>query len=233
MRRITLEAQRMSGLVDDMLRLARLDQHPGQQDEPVDLTALVQASAPSGPRSPTRTGPGAPASRPASLVTGDEELLRRAVDNLLANVRAHTPAGTTATITAAAGDGRWSSRSATTAPASRPTSFPGSSTASTAAAAPSRRPGSGLGLAIVTTVAAAHHGTAAAALNDPQRPAGHPHPARRASLARPARLTHRLRPARVRFADIRRYSPARPGMNGRKGRTIAAVRYIHGAQNVR
>ena len=28
MRRIAAEAQRMSGLVDDMLRLARLDQHP-------------------------------------------------------------------------------------------------------------------------------------------------------------------------------------------------------------
>jgi two-component system, OmpR family, sensor kinase len=41
MRRIGLEAQRMSGLVDDMLRLAWLDQHPGQQHDPVDLTAVL------------------------------------------------------------------------------------------------------------------------------------------------------------------------------------------------
>ena len=41
MRRITLEGQRMSRLVDDMLRLARLDQHPDQRRDLVDLTALV------------------------------------------------------------------------------------------------------------------------------------------------------------------------------------------------
>ena len=41
MRRIDLEARRMSGLVDDMLRLARLDQHPDQRRDLVDLTALV------------------------------------------------------------------------------------------------------------------------------------------------------------------------------------------------
>ena len=38
MRRITAEARRMSGLLDDMLRLARLDQHPERQDDPIDLT---------------------------------------------------------------------------------------------------------------------------------------------------------------------------------------------------
>ena len=45
MHRIALEAQRMSRLVDDMLRLARLDQHPGQEHEQVDLTALVASCA--------------------------------------------------------------------------------------------------------------------------------------------------------------------------------------------
>ena len=53
MRRITLEAMRMSGLVDDMLRLARLDQHPGREDEPVDLSAVLRAAS-SVPASPTR-----------------------------------------------------------------------------------------------------------------------------------------------------------------------------------
>jgi len=45
MRRITLEAKRMSKLVDDMLRLARLDQHPGQDNAPVDLSPLVTGCA--------------------------------------------------------------------------------------------------------------------------------------------------------------------------------------------
>ena len=45
MRRITLETRCMGQLVDDMLRLARLGQHPGQSSEPVDVTALVSACA--------------------------------------------------------------------------------------------------------------------------------------------------------------------------------------------
>ncbi len=99
MRRITIEAQRMSALVDDMLRLARLDQPPGQHHDPVDLSSLV-----------THCAERAQAASPGHHwradiadgleVTGDEELLRRAVDNLLANVHAHTPAGTAATVTA-------------------------------------------------------------------------------------------------------------------------------------
>ena len=100
MRRIALEAQRMSRLVDDMLRLARLDQHPDQQHDLVDLTALVHGCAERAQiADPQRAWR---AQIAAGLVaTGDEELLRRAVDNLLANVCAHTPAGTVATITAA------------------------------------------------------------------------------------------------------------------------------------
>jgi signal transduction histidine kinase len=43
--RIAQEAQRMSRLVDGMLRLARLDQHPGQQRDRVDLTALLASCA--------------------------------------------------------------------------------------------------------------------------------------------------------------------------------------------
>ena len=43
------EAQRMSALVDDMLRLARLDQHPDQEHDPVDLTALVTRVRRAGP----------------------------------------------------------------------------------------------------------------------------------------------------------------------------------------
>ncbi len=99
MRRIAHEAQRMSGLVDDMLRLARLDQHPGRQHDPVDLTGLTRECVERARiASPGRSWHAAIA--PGLTATGDEEMLRRAIDNLLANVCAHTPAGAAATITA-------------------------------------------------------------------------------------------------------------------------------------
>ena len=46
------------------------------------------------PDHPIRRDGGAP----GPLVTGDEAALRQVVGNLLANVRVHTPAGTTATV---------------------------------------------------------------------------------------------------------------------------------------
>src|SRR5258706_14346322 len=45
MDRIVLETRRMGRLVDDMLRLARLGQQPGQSQEPVDVTAVVTGCA--------------------------------------------------------------------------------------------------------------------------------------------------------------------------------------------
>ncbi len=99
MRRITLEGQRMSRLVDDMLRLARLDQHPDQRRDLVDLTALVGKCVERAQvADPARTWQGE--IQPGLAVAGDEEQLSRAVDNLLANVQTHTPEGTVATITA-------------------------------------------------------------------------------------------------------------------------------------
>jgi two-component system, OmpR family, sensor kinase len=166
MRRITLESQRMSGLVDDMLRLARLDQHPAERSDLVDLTALVEASAERARLSDpgrawlTRIEPGL-------LVTGDEELLRRAVDNLLANVRAHTPANAAATITAGARENDVVVEISDDGPGVPADQLPRIFDRFYRAAAPTARPGAGLGLAIVSTVAATHHGTAAATLNEP------------------------------------------------------------------
>jgi two-component system, OmpR family, sensor kinase len=166
MRRITLESQRMSGLVDDMLRLARLDQRPAQQDEPIDLTDLVGGCA-----ERARTADPARAWRtciaPGLEVTGDEELLRRAVDNLLANVRAHTPAGTVATITGAARGGNVSVEVSDDGPGVPADELPRIFDRFYRAAAPADRPGAGLGLAIVATIAATHHGTAEARPNRP------------------------------------------------------------------
>ena len=166
MRRIALEAQRMSGLVDDMLRLARLDQHPGQQHDPVDLTALVTGCAEAARiADPARTWHVHIADGLAT--TGDEEMLRRAIDNLLANVRAHTPACTTATITAAARGSTVVIKVSDNGPGVPASQLPRIFDRFYRAPGQSKCPGSGLGLAIVTAIAAAHHGTAKAALNRP------------------------------------------------------------------
>jgi two-component system, OmpR family, sensor kinase len=166
MRRITLEAQRMGGLVDDMLRLARLDQHPGQRCEPIALSPLatecVQRARTASPDRAWQcdiTG--------GLDVIGDEELLRRAIDNILGNVAAHTPAGTAATLTATAQDGRVVLAVSDDGPGVPPDQLPRIFDRFFRAGVPSRRPGSGLGLTIVAAVAAAHDGQVTATGNEP------------------------------------------------------------------
>jgi two-component system, OmpR family, sensor kinase len=101
MDRIVLDTRRMGRLVDDMLRLARLGQHPGQSQEPVDVTAVLTGCVERARiADPARTWQARIA---ADLtVTGDQELVRRAIDNLIMNVLVHTPAGTVGAISAAA-----------------------------------------------------------------------------------------------------------------------------------
>ena len=167
MRRITLEAQRMGRLVDDMLRLARLDQHPDRDHDLVDLSELVtdstEAARVTGTQQTWRT-----AIAPGLATTGDRELLRRAVDNLLANVRTHTPAGTVATITAARSNGSVVIDVSDDGPGVSAERLPRLfDRFYRGPIAQTPCPGSGLGLAIVTAVAATHHGTAEASLNEP------------------------------------------------------------------
>jgi two-component system OmpR family sensor kinase len=106
LRRVESEAVRMSVLVNDLLLLARLDAGRELTSEAVDLTALVMdvvsdAHA-AGPGHHWRVDlPGA-----AVLVPGDGGRLHQVLANLLANVRSHTPAGTTATTRLRAEDGR-------------------------------------------------------------------------------------------------------------------------------
>jgi two-component system, OmpR family, sensor kinase len=160
--RITLETRRMGRLVDDMLRLARLGQHPSQYREPVDLTALISGSAERvRVADPGRTWRVDVAN--GLTTVGDEELLRRAVDNLLTNVLVHTPRGAVGTITAS-GDGETITIEVSDdGPGVPPDRLPHIFERFYRAGARPSRPGSGLGLAIVAEIATAHGGTAQAA----------------------------------------------------------------------
>jgi two-component system OmpR family sensor kinase len=94
---ISSESARMKGLVDDLLLLARLDEGRPLDIHEVELVALASDAV----RAATTVGPAWPvvleASQPVE-VAGDVERLRQVLDNLLSNVRAHTPAGTRTTV---------------------------------------------------------------------------------------------------------------------------------------
>ena len=94
---IRIETARMDRLVNDLLILARLDEGVPMERTPVELVALASEAV----RTATAVGPEWPvrfwASQPVEVM-GDKDRLRQVVDNLLANVRAHTPPGTTATV---------------------------------------------------------------------------------------------------------------------------------------
>ena len=161
MDRIVLETRRMGRLVDDMLRLARLGQHPGRSAEPVDLTAVVAGCAERARiADPERTWRVCVGNDLGTV--GDEELLRRAVDNLLMNVLVHTPAGTVGTITATTEGNRVAIEVSDDGPGVRPEALPHIFERFYRAGSQGTR-GSGLGLAIAAEIAAAHGGTAEAA----------------------------------------------------------------------
>jgi two-component system OmpR family sensor kinase len=94
---IRAETERMDCLVSDLLTLARLDEGAPLQIVPVELVGLcaeaVQTATTVGPEWPVTFS----AAQPVE-VNGDPVRLRQVIDNLLANVRAHTPVGTTATV---------------------------------------------------------------------------------------------------------------------------------------
>ncbi|MFE7506251.1 sensor histidine kinase [Promicromonospora sp. NPDC057488] len=96
--RIESEAIRMTGLVEDLLLLARLDAGRQLDRSPVDLAALavdgvMDAHAAAPDHTWTLDLPD-PAGEDDLVVTGDEAGLRQVVANLLANARTHTPPGT-------------------------------------------------------------------------------------------------------------------------------------------
>ena len=159
MDRIVLETRRMGRLVDDMLRLARLGEQPCQSTEPVDLTAVVTGCAERARIADPGRSWQAQIADGLTTVTGDEELLRRAVDNLLMNVLVHTPADTACAVSASAADGCVTievSDDGLGVPADH---LPHIFDRFYRAGARPSRPGSGLGLAIAAEIISAHGGT--------------------------------------------------------------------------
>jgi two-component system OmpR family sensor kinase len=163
MARIEAEAARMGVLVEDLLLLTRLDEGRPLEQAPVDLGALAADSV----EAARTIEPG----RPITLtvdgsveVLGDRHRLRQVVDNLLANVRTHTPAGSPASVTVRQEGTRAIIEVADSGPGIDPT-VGAQIFERFFRADPSRardRGGAGLGLSIVAAITAAHGGQAAA-----------------------------------------------------------------------
>ncbi len=156
---IALESSRMRGLVEELLLLARLDEGRPLARERVDLDeVVVEAIAAAQAVSPQ--WPIALHATKVVSVEGDVQRIRQIVDNLLANVRMHTPPGTTTTVSIDAD---------ASAVMSVGDDGPGMSAGQAAhvferffRADPSRSRasgGAGLGLAIVAALVDAHHGS--------------------------------------------------------------------------
>jgi two-component system OmpR family sensor kinase len=97
MLRIEDQSTRMTRLVEDLLQLAHLDEEQPLQICEVDLTRLVSTTI-----REARDAGGltiTSALDPGVIVDGDESRLRRIIDNLLTNIRVHTPEGTRAHVT--------------------------------------------------------------------------------------------------------------------------------------
>ncbi len=163
MARIRAEGERMRLIVEELLTLARLDEGRPMERLDVDLAELARlAVADAGAIEPDR--PLAVDAAGPVVVRGDAMSLRQAVDNLLANARTHTPAGTPVRVTVAArrdgavvevaDDGPGMPADVAEHVFDR---FYRADRSRSRAAAPG---GSGLGLAIVAAIAEAHGGRA-------------------------------------------------------------------------
>jgi two-component system OmpR family sensor kinase len=98
MRRVEDEARRMAALVDELLLLARLDQGRPLESSPVDLVALAEAAVGDARAADCARTVRLVADDGSHVVRGDRARLHQVLANLLANVRAHTPAGTAAEV---------------------------------------------------------------------------------------------------------------------------------------
>ena len=164
-RRVSAESARMTGLVEDLLLLARLDEGRPLQSAEVDLAAVVAEAlwdaraADSGHDWQLAFS----LDEAPAVVTGDEARLHQVVANLLANARVHTPAGTTVVAEVEATPERCVIRVRDDGPGISPDLFPKVFERFTRAdtsrsRAPGTAGGSGLGLAIAAGIVEAHGG---------------------------------------------------------------------------
>ncbi|MGW7258976.1 HAMP domain-containing sensor histidine kinase [Streptomyces sp. NPDC054834] len=163
-RRVSAESARMTGLVEDLLLLARLDEGRPLHSAEVDLAALVaeavwDARAAGGDHVwQLELRLDAPA-----LVVGDEARLHQVVASLLANARVHTPVGTTVVASVESTDTHRVIRVRDNGPGIPPDLLPSVFERFTRADASRARSsgtegGSGLGLAIAAAITTAHDG---------------------------------------------------------------------------
>lgn len=160
MRRVLHESERMSRLIADLLNLAKLDQHPDLHFDAVDLAGMagdVVADA-----TVTQRNPRIRAETPTEpvLVTGDEDLLRQAVGNLVTNAIVHNPPGTDVVVRVR-GEADRGAITVSDNGVGMTEEVVGRVTERFFRGDPSRgrdSGGSGLGLSIVASIVAAHHG---------------------------------------------------------------------------
>jgi Signal transduction histidine kinase len=162
MRRTGQESVRMAKLIDELLTLARLDQHRPIEHEPVDLLVLANDALADAhaiePQRATALDTHGPAD---ALVNGDEHLLRQVLGNLVGNALVHTPPSSPITITVRSSDDQVEVTVTDTGPGmDHETAAHAFERFVRADPARTRQHGgSGLGLAIVHDGIAAHGGT--------------------------------------------------------------------------
>ena len=97
LRGISLEAGRMGELVEELLLLAHLDEGRPLEHHRIDLVEVV-VDAIAAARAVSSEWPITLRVEDVVMIDGDAGRLRQVMDNLLANVRTHTPPGTTASV---------------------------------------------------------------------------------------------------------------------------------------
>lgn len=159
MSRIESEGGRMARLVDDLLMLARLDEDQGLQMAAVDLSAIA-SEAVADFRVVAIDHPIDFSSNGDARMIGDGVRLRQVIDNLLSNVRVHTPAGTPVLVSVGRRANELSLKIADEGPGLSKEQqqhvfdrFWRADPARTRS-----KGGSGLGLAIVDSIVEGHHG---------------------------------------------------------------------------
>jgi two-component system, OmpR family, sensor kinase len=162
--RIESEATRMSGLIDDLLLLARLDERRPLEHEHVDLARVaLDAARDARARDPQR--PISVDSPESVVVFGDEPRLRQVAANLLVNAEVHTPPGTPVHVEVATSGEQGALVVTDEGPGVDPEDAPHiferfyRGTPLEAPNGPKSPAGSGLGLAIVAAIAQSHRGS--------------------------------------------------------------------------